>query len=108
MDEDIALGDDVPMLESDWFDPLELGVRQQIRFFIQGMLEEELAASLGRARYRRSVAAVGHRNGHRDRQLIGTFGAVTVSVPRARLSGDGGRPEEWHSKLLPAYQRLTG
>jgi putative transposase len=72
------------------------------------MLEEELAAALGRARYGREAGAAGQRNGHRDRQLMGTFGPVTVSVPRARLSGTGGRQEEWHSKMLPAYKRLTG
>jgi putative transposase len=108
MEQDIAADEEIPMLGADWFDPLESGVRQQIRSFIQGMLEEELAAALGRARYGREAGAAGQRNGHRDRQLMGTFGPVTVSVPRARLSGTGGRQEEWHSKMLPAYKRLTG
>ena len=45
------------------------------------MLEEELAATLGRGRYDRSAAAAGYRNGHRERQLLGTFGPMTVSVP---------------------------
>ncbi len=108
MEQDISVDEEIPMLGADWFDPLESGVRQQIRLFIQGMLEEELAAALGRARYGREAGAAGHRNGHRDRQLLGTFGPVTVSVPRARLSGAGGGQEEWHSKMLPAYKRLTG
>jgi putative transposase len=108
MEQDIAADEEIPMLGADWFDSLESGVRQQIRSFIQGMLEEELAAALGRARYGREAGAAGQRNGHRDRQLMGTFGPVTVSVPRARLSGTGGRQEEWHSKMLPAYKRLTG
>lgn len=108
MDEDIAVEEEMPMLAGEWFDPLELGVRQQIRSFIEGLLEEELATALGRRRYGRSAAAAGQRNGHRDRQLIGTFGPVTVSVPRARLSSAASRQEEWHSQMLPAYQRLTG
>lgn len=107
MTKDIAIEDGVPFLGADWFDPLEAGVRQQIRSFIEEMLESELAAALGRARYDRSAGAAGHRNGHRDRQLLGTFGPVSVSVPRARLVGGDGKPKEWHSKMLPAYKRLT-
>jgi putative transposase len=107
MTKNIAFGDEVPFLGADWFDPLEAGVRQQIRSFIEEMLESELAAALGRARYDRSAGAAGHRNGHRDRQLLGTFGRVSVSVPRARLVGGDGKPMEWHSKTLPAYKRLT-
>jgi transposase-like protein len=49
----------------------------------------------------------GHRNGHRDRQVMGTFGSITVSVPRARIEAADGKTSEWHSKTLPAYQRRT-
>jgi hypothetical protein len=42
---------------------------------------------LQRRGYDRRGPAHGHRHGHRERQLIGTFGPVTVSVPRARLVG---------------------
>jgi putative transposase len=52
-------------------------------------------------------AGTGYRNGHRDRQLLGTFGAVTVSVPRARVIDGDGKQAEWRSKTLPAYKRLT-
>ena len=38
---------------------------------------------------------------------VGTFGAETVSVPRARIEGEDGRTTEWRSKALPRYQRLT-
>jgi putative transposase len=107
MTKDIAIEDEVPFLGADWFDPLEAGVRQQIRGFIETMLEEELAAALGRGRYDRDPNAAGHRNGHRDRQLLGTFGPMTVSVPRARMAGRAGKQEEWRSKALPAYKRLT-
>ena len=107
MTKDIAFEDEVPFLGSDWFDPLEAGVRQQIRSFIEEMLELELSAALGRARYDRSAGVAGYRNGHRDRQLLGTFGPVSVSVPRARLAGGDGKPKEWHSKTLPVYKRLT-
>jgi putative transposase len=65
MTKDIAFGDEVPFLGADWFDPLEAGVRQQIRSFIEEMLESELSAALGRARYDRSAGVAGYRNGHR-------------------------------------------
>ena len=38
---------------------------------------------------------------------MGTFGAVTVCVPRARLATPEGGTTEWRNASLPAYQRLT-
>ena len=107
MTETTSISDAVPFLGADWFDPLEAAVRQQVRGFIEGLLEEELAAALGRGRYERTAAASGVRNGHRERQLLGSFGPLTVSVPRARLCDAEGRQGEWRSKALPAYKRLT-
>jgi putative transposase len=107
MTKDTAIEAEVPLLGADWFDPLEAGIRQRIRSFIENMLEEELAATLGRGRYDRSGDTAGHRNGHRDRQLLGTFGSMTVSVPRARVTDSDGKQAEWRSKALPAYKRLT-
>src|SRR3954470_13280732 len=107
-------------LGEDWFDPLEAGVRTRIRSFIEELLEAELEAALSRKRYaRRSTPengadgeearppVLGHRHGHRERTLMGTFGAVTVCVPRARLATPEGRTTEWRNTSLPAYQRLT-
>ena len=105
-------------LGDDWFDPLEAGVRTRIRGFIEELLEAELGAALGRVRYERprlgetgvgggSVAGTGHRHGHRERQLMGTFGAVTVRVPRARLDRSDGKTAEWKNATIPAYQRRT-
>ena len=89
-------------------DPLEDEVRRRVRGFIETILEEELEAALGRGRYQRSAESKrGQRNGHRDRQVIGTFGPETVKVPRARLVGDDGRTSEWRSKSLRRYQRIT-
>ena len=90
------------------FDPLEDGVRQRLRRFIEAILEEELQAVLGRGRYEGSAErATGHRNGHRERQVIGTFGVETVKVPRARLVDEAGGATEWQSQALRRYQRLT-
>ena len=106
---------DEHFLCDDWFDPLENGVRTRIRGFIEELLEAELDAALGRARYKRSglagdeapTAAAGSRHGHRERSLLGTFGATTVRVPRARLATPEGKTSEWRNATIPAYQRRT-
>jgi len=95
-----------PFAGSDWFDPLEEAVRGQVRAFIEQLLEEELAAALGRGRYERRASAKGRRHGHRQRQLVTTFGPLTLSVPRARLAEESAE-QEWKSALLPAYKRLS-
>jgi putative transposase len=90
-----------------WRDGIEALVRGRMRGLIEEILEEELRDALGRERYVRlqteSDAAVdksqglgeeeaaaaatvkGHRNGRREREVTGTFGKVTIAVPRARL-----------------------
>jgi len=116
------------LLGAEWQDSIEACVRTQIRGFIELLLEAELSGVLGRARYARTRASerlpeasesgpeesdaavaqrvVGHRNGHRDRELMGTFGKTTISVPRARLETSDGTTE-WKSKTLSAYGRRT-
>ena len=100
---------DGKLLFDDWIDPIETGVRSRVRDFIEAMIEEELADLLGRSRYARcgDGKVVGHRHGHRSRQLTGTFGAVDIAVPRARLDDGDGRAKEWRSQSLRAYQRRT-
>ena len=88
-------------------DPIEDRLRETIRATVETMFEEELAAFLGRIRYGRGDARKGYRHGRRERQLVGTFGAETVSVPRARIEGEDGKTTEWRSKALARYQRLT-
>lgn len=34
-----------------WFDPIESGIRAQIRALIEELVEQEAASALGRARY---------------------------------------------------------
>ena len=103
-------------LFDDWFDPIEAGVRDRVRGFIQAMIEGELDETLMRPRYgRRSAtssgkneaAVAGHRHGHRSRSLTGTFGRTEIAVPRARLLGTDGKTREWKSKVLWTYQRRT-
>jgi putative transposase len=105
-------------LLDDWFDPIEAGLRDRVREFIQTMIEAELEAALSRPRYaRRPITPdesgggpsgiTGHRHGHRSRSLLGTFGRVEIAVPRARLDSAEGKTSEWKSAALRAYQRRT-
>lgn len=92
----------------DGFDPIEDRLRANIRGTIEAVSNEELDGFLGRLRYGREAGAVkGYRHGHRDRQITGTFGTETISVPRARVEDEVGKVSEWRSKALPPYQRLT-
>jgi putative transposase len=99
-----------------WFDPIEIAIWDRIRGFIEALLDEELNEALGRARYKRpgrvagaeaAARTVGYRHGRRDRQLLGSFGPALISVPPARLAGVGGTSQEWRSKVLPRYARMT-
>ena len=105
-------------LLDDWFDPIEAGLRDRVREFIQIMIEGELDAALSRLRYARrpkeasenadgASGITGHRHGHRSRSLLGTFGRVEIAVPRARLATAEGKTTEWKSTALRAYQRRT-
>jgi putative transposase len=104
-------------LFDDWFDPVEVGLRQRIRGFIEEMIAAELDAVLARPRYERRAknsgdggaapGVVGHRHGRRTRTLMGTFGKAEITVPRARLVAADGKTTEWHSKALRKYQRRT-
>jgi len=61
-------------LFDDWFDPIEAGVRDRVREFIQAMGEGELGSALMRPRYGRrpkslsdapAAGVTGHRYGYR-------------------------------------------
>ena len=91
-----------------WFDPIEAGIRDRVRGFIQELLEQELTAALGRGKSERASGEPrGYRNGTRERQLLGSFGPVALEVPRARMAAADGGTEEWRSTALPRYGRMT-
>ena len=100
---------DLPLFPGeDWFDPIEAGIRERIRGFIEALFEEELTTALGRGRCERAVGAPrGYRNGTRERHLLGSFGPVQVSVPRARMTEAEGGTREWRSAVLPRYALMT-
>lgn len=110
--------DDEEQLLNSWFDPIEAGIRDRVREFIGTMFEAELEEALSRPRYvrlgkaavgdlARAGAITGHRHGHRSRKLLGSFGPITIAVPRARLNTPDGKTTEWKSQALRAYQRRT-
>ena len=109
MDETTARTEPQPFRGEDWFDlwkgPFASAFVASSR---KGPLEAELeAVPAGAADEAPDGAAYGHRHGHRERQLIGTFGPVTASVPRARLVGTDGRTSDGRNCMIPAYKRLT-
>ncbi|RWI99738.1 MAG: hypothetical protein EOQ95_01910 [Mesorhizobium sp.] len=87
-------------LFDNWFGPIEAGLRERVRGFIETMIETELDAVLARRRYGRQPAArsdettgvAGHRHGRRTRTL--TFGTTEITVPRAPRGRDGGMEEQ--------------
>ena len=88
-----------------WFDPIEAGIRERVRGFIEELIGQELEAALGRGRYERDAdAPKGYRNGTRERQLLGSFGPVQISVPRARM-GDRGRGHAGMAQRVAAALR---
>jgi transposase-like protein len=126
-DSTTTVGDGTLFLGEAWSDPIEAGIRDRIRGFIEELIEEELAAALGRGRYQRrhrrgdgeagsddgpstagpAAPLAGHRHGHRGRQMTGCFGTVEIAVPRARVGTAGGGTAEWKSRVLPRYARMT-
>ena len=106
-------------LLDDWFDPIEIGLRDRVRALIQTMIESELEAVLSRSRYARRPKAdptnademgrvTGHRHGHRSRSLLGTFGRGgargAAGQARHRRGQDHGMEEQSAAGLPAAHQ----
>ena len=99
-----------PAANASRFGEIEAGIRERVRGFveprgspdIEELIGQELEAALGRGRDARDAEAPkGYRNGTRERQLLGSFGPVQISVPRARMAAEGGGTQEWRSAALP-------
>src|SRR5215204_4288588 len=65
---------------------------------VQAILEEEMTAHLGAARYERGEGRTGYRNGSKPRVLTTRVGAVELRVPQDR---DG----TFSTELFARYQR---
>src|SRR5258706_2314650 len=75
----------------DWFDPIETGVRDRVRSFIEGMIEAALETALARPRYGRPTKTRNetdnvpatlsrHRQGHRSRSLLPALAQMRISA----------------------------
>src|SRR5437667_193756 len=93
-----------------WFDPIESGVRERVREFIEALICGELDAALARPRYGRaksddacSAGIVGHRHGSRTRSLTGSFGKTEITVRPARSQGHRGLAArgDWRARGRP-------
>jgi putative transposase len=65
---------------------------------LQAVLEEEMTAHLGAARYERGEGRTGYRNGHKPRTLTTRVGTLELRVPQDR---DG----TFSTELFARYQR---
>jgi transposase-like protein len=87
---------------------LEELMRERIRATIETIVEEELDGALGAARSQRvGLVRVGYRHGKRARTLTASLGATMITMPRARIEDAQGQRREWHSRMIPRFQRRT-
>jgi hypothetical protein len=86
------------------FEVLEDHARQAIQSWIQGLLDEEITAPLGRARHERRAAvdgAEGHRNGHgKPRRLAMLASTVTVRGPHAKIDDPTKPPQRGAGRVF--------
>src|SRR5947208_8255289 len=73
----------------------ELG-RLGARLVLQRAVEEEVTAFLGRARYERTLAATGSRNGMRPKPIQTAEGEITIAMPQVRNTA-----EQFVSRVIP-------
>jgi hypothetical protein len=67
-------------------DRLELGIREQVRTWIERVVQEELTAVSGAdSSLRVGDSRRGYRHGTRERTLTRSLGPTTFTLPRARL-----------------------
>ena len=88
----------------DWAAALQAEMLTVVRQAIEHFVGAELAAVLGPP-YARDGARVGYRHGSKVRTITSPVGAVTLTVPRARLQAGARTATEWQSQVLPAYAR---
>jgi transposase-like protein len=70
-------------------------------------IDEELEEALGVEPYGRSDERRGYRNGGQARPVTSEYGPVQLRVPRARVVQRDGTTGEWHSQVVPRYERRT-
>jgi transposase-like protein len=89
-------------------DAQEQCVREGARRTLAAVLEEEVAAFLGRGPYERSKPFRGYRNGfHAPREVTVGVGAIPVRVPQVADVPAAVAPEGFQSQLVKKYQRAS-
>ena len=73
----------------------ELG-RLDARLVLQRAVDEEVAAFLSRARYQRTPAATGSRNGTRPKPIQTAEGEISIAMPQVRNTA-----ERFVSQVIP-------
>ena len=82
-------------------------IRGRVREAIEAVLEEELAAFLCAGVGQRTEGRQGYRHGAQVRRVVTEAGPRELAIPRGRVFGENGGDQEWHSQVLPRYQRRT-
>lgn len=88
-------------------DLLRESLRSKVRDVIEELLQSELDEVLGAVRHERTGDRAGYRNGSYERQLVTEMGPTTLTVPRARVEGEGSETREHQSEILPKYERRS-
>jgi len=88
-------------------DPLTAALRGKIREVIETLVNTELSEVLAAVRHERRESRQGYRHGWIQRTLTTGLGPTALTLPRARLR-QGAATVEWHSHLIPRYQRRAG
>ena len=87
------------------YEALEGIVRMKVRDFIQGIVEEEITAFLGREKSERITGIdkpKAYRNGYgKPREFAMMSGTITIRRPRLRGA------EGFESKVLPLFKRRS-
>jgi len=86
---------------------IEERMRERIRETIEALVNEELESALGAESSERTASRRGYRHGSRWRTLTTSLGPTRFELPRARVKSDDGQAREWHSEMVPRYQRRT-
>lgn len=82
-------------------------IRGRIREAIETVMEEELAVSLAACPGQRTKDRQGYRHGAQVRRVATQAGPMELAIPRGRVFARKGGDQEWHSGILPRYQRRT-
>jgi transposase-like protein len=84
--------------EEEWWGEINERVLGMVKLVLERSLEEELIEYLQAARYIRTEARKGYRNGYYERNLFSQYGVIkALRMPRAR--------QGFSSVILPNYQR---